>query len=80
MEHSWEFRNVINTDEIINPGMCAMQVEVDGSILVGPQPGWKVCYMEVVDGEEEGEVTVIVYVEREHYVSSVIGWDGRVIA
>ena len=77
MEHNWEFRSVTNTDEVINAGLCAMQTEVDGAHLVGPQPGWRWC-LQSIDWGEDG-VLITTYVEREHWVMSTIGWDGRVI-
>ena len=80
MEHSWEFRSVTDTDEIINAGLCAQQVIIDGVNLVGPQNGWVVRFMEVSQNEEDSGVTVTCYMERESFVSATYGWDGRQIA
>jgi len=79
MEHSWEFRDVTDTERVVNAAECAMRVEVDDAVLVGPQEGWIVRFIQVVPNEEEGGVTMLVYVERPLKVTSTVLADGRVV-
>ena len=83
--HRFEFRNVRDTDEVVNAGLCAIMGEsskIEGSFLVGPQVGWQFDYIEASEDEDgsPGDMRIIVYVDRKKFVSSVIGFDGKVLS
>ena len=83
--HRFEFRDVRDTDQVINAGLCSIMgesSEIKGSFLVGPQAGWQFDYIEAAEDEEgdPGDMRIIVYVDRKKFVTSVIGFDGKVLS
>jgi len=79
MDHAWELRDVCDTEHLYNAAKCAVQVDVDGVHLVGPQAGWVVRYMQVVPNAEGDGVVVTVYVERPLKVTATVLADGQVV-
>ncbi len=56
-----------------------MKVDHEGSILVGPQYGWVVRFIEVVPNEESDGVLVTVYMDRPLKVTATVLANGTVI-